>query len=491
MDSNYDEISQQQLDVFKERGYDNEDILPKTGAQRDTGRGNFFTLWMGNIHNIPNYAAVGGFLFLGLSPLNVMFALVLSGLAVALFMIFNGVAGSKHGIPFAMHLRATYGNAGAKLPGFIRGVIVAIAWFGLQTYTGSQAMLIIIGQIWPGFLEIGGNIPVLNIGVPSLIAFLVFWVFNMAIGFGGGKVLNKFTGILTPLIYVVFIAATIWAINVAGLGNILAFQPAEVSGTINPLVIYFMIINSVLAVWAAPGASVADFTQNAKSTKAQMVGQTASLFVGYIVFAITSVTILIGGTLYYDAPAWDVLQVINNWESLPAIAIAGGVLLLTTISTNATANIIPAGYQLAALVPSKISYRTGVIIAGVVSILIMPWRLMENPDNLYFFLNTIGALLGPVAGVMIVHYFYVLKQQVDLDQLYFDPKSNQRSIYRGTNIPAYIATFVGFILSIIGQFIPGLSFLAEIGWIAGFVGAVLTYWLLVLFTDNKKLTGVK
>ena len=25
-------------------------------------------LWMGSIHNIPNYQAVGGFIFLGLSP---------------------------------------------------------------------------------------------------------------------------------------------------------------------------------------------------------------------------------------------------------------------------------------------------------------------------------------------------------------------------------------------------------------------------------------
>ena len=42
-------------------------------------------------------------------------------------MVINGEAGSKYGIPFAMHLRSTYGNLGAKLPGFLRGCVATIA----------------------------------------------------------------------------------------------------------------------------------------------------------------------------------------------------------------------------------------------------------------------------------------------------------------------------------------------------------------------------
>jgi allantoin permease len=92
---------------------------------------------------------------------------------------------------------------------------------------------------------------------------------------------------------------TIWAIKVGGgLGNILAFRPAvdQVQNN-SPILVYFMIINSVLAVWAGPGASISDFTQNAKSTKDQRVGQTASLLVGYLIFAFSSISILIGGSI--------------------------------------------------------------------------------------------------------------------------------------------------------------------------------------------------
>ena len=142
------QVTAQEETALKARGY-NEDLLPS----RNNGRWAraIFTLWMGSIHNIPNYAAVGGFIFLGLSPLQVMLAVVLSSFIVATFMNLNGVAGSKYGIPFAMHLQSTYGSLGAKLPGFLRGCVAAIAWFGLQTFTGSLALLIILGKFWPNF----------------------------------------------------------------------------------------------------------------------------------------------------------------------------------------------------------------------------------------------------------------------------------------------------------------------------------------------------
>ncbi|MGC3848945.1 cytosine permease, partial [Enterococcus faecalis] len=76
--------------------------------------------------------------------------------------------------------------------------------------------------------------------------------------------------------------------------------------------------------------------------------------------------------------------------------LAMSVFLLTTISTNATGNIIPGGYQLAALFPKKMTYKKGVMFASVISFLIMPWKQMENADSIFIFLNAIGAVLGPV-----------------------------------------------------------------------------------------------
>ncbi|MDA9472923.1 allantoin permease [Enterococcus sp. 5H] len=477
--NNHDyQITEEELQRYRQRGY-NEDLLPKPLSKRMMGTFNYFTLWMGSVHNIPNYTAVGGFLFLGLSPINIMLALVISALAVAVFMTFNGRAGSKYGIPFAIHLRSTYGDVGAKLPGFLRGCVAAIAWFGLQNFTGSLALLILIGKIWPDFLSLGGNTEIFGISIPGLIAFTIFWLVNMLIGLGGGKILNKFTALLSPLIYIVFGGMAIWAIRVAGgIGPILSYDVSGATHSVSPILVYFMIISSVLAVWAAPGSSVSDFTQNAKSTRDQTIGQTASLLVGYGIFAFSSVVILIGGSIHYGIQEWNILNIVNRWDNTFAIVVAMLVFLLTTVSTNATGNIIPAAYQLCALFPKKLNYKKGVLLASVISFLIMPWKLMENADSIYLFLNTIGAVLGPVAGTMIAHYYFVQKQTIDLDQLYMDQKAdNQENEYKGLNKPAYIATISALLICLCGNFIPALKIISDVSWLAGFASAFCLYLL--------------
>lgn len=480
MAENKVEVTKEQIQDYQQRGY-NADLLPKTEDKRNMSAKNYFTLWMGSVHNIPNYTAVGGFLLLGVSPIHVILALILSSIVVAAFMVYNGRAGSKYGIPFAMHLRSTYGNLGAKLPGFLRGCVAAIAWFGLQNYTGSLALLILIGKIWPGFLTLGGDANFLGLSVPGFIAFTAFWAVNLLIGIGGGGTLNKFTAILNPLIYIVFGGMAIWAVSVGGgIGNILSFVPTGGAVQQNaPILVYLIIINSVLAVWAAPGASVSDFTQNAKSTKAQALGQTASFVIGYTIFAFSSVAILIGGSIHYGVQEWSVLDIVNKWDNLPAICLAMAVFLLTTISTNATGNIIPAGYQLAALFPKKINYKKGVIIASVISYLIMPWRLMENASSIFAFLNTIGAVLGPVAGVMMANFYFVKKQKIDLNALYMsDQENHKQNPYYGVNKQAYIATVVALFISLSGQFFPALQTISNLSWLVGFGLAFGIYLLL-------------
>lgn len=459
-------VASKNLECYRERGYTNEDLLPKPQEKRTMSALNFCTLWMQSVHNIPNYAAVGAFLLMGYSPIYVMTGIMLGAILTAIVMVANGVVGSKYGIPFSMHLRATYGKAGAQLPGFLRGVVAAICWYGIQTYIGAKALEILVGKICPEFLTFGNKIPFVGSHIPIIISFAIFWLLNLAIGLGGGKTLNKLTVVLSPLIYVVFGCMSVWAISCAGgLSAIMQYHATVQAPTNYSLGLFMMmVVNSVLGVWAAPAVSIADFTQNAKSTMAQLKGQIASFLLSYALFAFTSVVILVGGSLFYHETITDVLVIINKWDNLPAIAIATGLLLLTTVCTNATGNIVPAAYQLTALAPRFVNYKRGVVIAALVSTVLMPWKFMANITG---FLNLIGMLLGPIAGVLLADYYVVKRTHIDLDQIYYDTNSSSKSAYSGTNWISYTSTILGLLFALSGQIIPLLSPLTQISWIVG------------------------
>lgn len=469
-------ISSKQREIYQQRGY-HEDLLPKEGNNKNWKAINYFTLWMGSVHNVPNYVAVGGFFILGLSTISIMAAIILSAFVIAFVMVMNGAAGSKYGIPFAMILRASYGVHGALFPGILRGCVAAIMWFGLQCYAGSLALLILIGKLWPQFLTLGGDFNLLGISLPGLITFLIFWAVNVAIGLGGGGILNKFTAILNPCIYVVFGGMAIWAISLAGLDNIIAYVPANANITSNSSFMFLVVINAVVAVWAAPAVSASDFTQNARSFRQQAWGQTLGLVVAYLLFAVASVCILAGASIHYGVDTWNVLDIVQKWDSLFVSVFSVLVILMTTVSTNATGNIIPAGYQIAAIAPKKLTYKNGVIIASIISLLICPWKLMENQESIYLFLDVIGGILGPVIGVMMAHYFIIIHRNIDLDELYTEV-GDYKYYDHGFNSVAFIVTLIAVLLSLGGKFISILEPLSRVSWFVGVISAFCLYALI-------------
>lgn len=112
-----------------------------------------------------------------------------------------------------------------------------------------------------GILTLGGDFTLLGLSLPGLITFLLFWLVNVGIGFGGGKVLNKFTAILNPCIYIVFGGMAIWAISLVGIGPIFDYIPSGIQKAENSGFLFLVVINAVVAVWAAPAVSASDFTQ--------------------------------------------------------------------------------------------------------------------------------------------------------------------------------------------------------------------------------------
>ncbi|UUZ51660.1 cytosine permease [Massilia sp. B-10] len=79
----------------------------------------------------------------------------------------------------------------------------------------------------------------------------------------------------------------------------------------------------------------------------------------------------------------------------------------------------------------------------------MPWKILESTQG-YIFTWLIGysALLGPIAGILIVDYYLIRKTELDVAQLYRD--DGIYSYGSGWNAAAVIAFAVGVLPNIPG-----------------------------------------
>jgi NCS1 family nucleobase:cation symporter-1 len=72
-------------------------------------------------------------------------------------------------------------------------------------------------------------------------------------------------------------------------------------------------------------------------------------------------------------------------------------------------------------------------------VLIMPWKLLESTQGYIFvWLTGYGALLGPVAGVLIADYWLLRRARLDVEALY--DRAGRYTYSKGWN-PAAAAAF--------------------------------------------------
>jgi allantoin permease len=454
------------------------DLLPTKQEARTWRRGHFFSIWMGSVHNVPSYATIGGFFAIGLSIWQVFFTILISSLLLAAMMVLNGHAGAKFGIPFSMLLRLTFGVRGAILPGVLRGVVAAIMWFGLQTYAGSLAVTILLGVLWPSYLTLGGDWSFFGLGLPNFLSFLLFWMIHLVCIFGGMDTLGKLTKILSPLIFLVFGGMAIWAINLAGgIDAILSYQPKGIVG--NQFFVILTCVTAILSTWVAQILSVSDVTRFASTNKDQTIGQILGLLTTYLLFAVASISIIVGSEVAFGVPIWNVLEVVDQFDNKFAIILSLLTICLSTLSVNIIGNIIPAGNQLASLYPKRLNFISGAVFATIIGILIMPWKLMENSTSIFAFLNIIGGLLSPVIGVLLTHYYLICKKEIHVQSLYRYPKR--------MNWSAMVSVLIAGFFSLVGNVIPALEPFYRVSWFTGIGIAVVLY--LLFFNISKLLKG--
>jgi NCS1 family nucleobase:cation symporter-1 len=156
-------------------------------------------------------------------------------------------------------------------------------------------------------------------------------------------------------------------------------------------------------------------------------------------------------------------------------------IAVATLTTNIAANIVAPANSFANLSPERITFRLGGLAAGVLGILIVPWKLL---DVYQAWLITYSGLLGAIAGVLICDYLVIRRSRLSVHDLYVAD-----GIYRytnGVNRPALAALAAGILFALAGLIDPRLRFLFDGSWFTA-AGTSFVVYLALMRGRNSKV----
>jgi len=396
----------------------NADLAPVPPEGRTWTWANVAALWVGMAVCITTYTLAAGLIEQGMDWRQATLTILLGNLIVLVPMTLNAHPGTKYGIPFPVLLRAPFGTVGANIPAVMRG-LVACGWFGIQTWVGGEAIYATAAVVL-GFDPASRTLlPVLGISPGELACFLLFWSVNVFFIVRGMESIKWLETFAAPFLLVVGIALVAWAGNAAhGFGPIFA-QPARFKTSAEFWPVFGAGLTAMIGYWATLSLNIPDFSRFARSQRDQITGQALGLpatmtFYSFIGIVVTSATVVIFGE-----SIWDPVQVIARFGVPWLSALALVTLAVATLSTNIAANVVSPANDFSNLAPRAVSFRTGGLITAVIGILIMPWKLYQDPTG-YIFTWLIGysSLLGPIAGIMIADYHVWRRRQLVVDDLY-------------------------------------------------------------------------
>lgn len=435
-----------------------EDILPITSKKRTLGGIGFANIWIGMaiVISVFSFGASG---IDGMSIWGVATATLVANIIIAIVGSLTGDIGVEHGLSFATYLRAPFGVLGVHLPAIARG-IVASCWFGINTYIGAIAI----------------NYFTLNLfGIDNwFVWFIIFAVLQIINTMLGIKAIDKFASFAAPCIIII----TCWMFykvnNIAAINDIaiLGYKPPHPTASC-----WMITMCANIGMWAALAADIPNMTRSLKASvgernwfkrnKNNWIPQFATLPI------IETFIAIIGAISYLTTGNWNPIEVIQQTADGLVLLVLLLMVILAQWSTNTAANLVPPAMCFTnAGARWNMSYKIGVLIAGLIGVLVQPWNIL---NELYTYLGYFGSFLSSLAGIMICDYYVIRKRRLNVLDLY--KADGQYRYHGGVNLAGMIAWILGTVAANIGS---------DYGYLFGLPTAFIAYFVLMKFWYIKK-----
>ncbi|MEO4041067.1 NCS1 family nucleobase:cation symporter-1 [Hoeflea sp. CAU 1731] len=479
--------------ISRPTGYDkglwNPDFAPTRPDDRTWTWPSFSWLWVGLVVNIAAYVTASSLMAQGLTWWQAMLAVLVGNSILVAPLVLIGRMGVLYRVPFPVLLRSSFGTIGARLPAMLRAV-VACGWFGIQTWIGGSAIYAIAKILFPSVVNPFSTtiIPVIGLDPIAFGSFIAFWglhVFFIAKGVESIRWLETIAG---PLLLTGGLAALAWVyVSFGSFGKILETSQQLIKpGEHAFWMIFGTAVTAVVGGWATLALNIPDFTRFARSGRDQVIGQALGLPLPAMLLAFIGVVVTSASYLALGKVIWNPVTLAGELESWLTVVLLF-FLIVATITTNIAANVVSPSNDFSNLAPGRISFKMGGYITVVIGVLMFPWKLMESA-NAYIFVWLIayGALLGPIAGVMIADFYLVRRGRIAADDLFL--KDGCYRYWNGWNLSGVAALVIGVtpcfpgFLHAVGLWPDCPDYLQTIydySWFVGFIVAFVVYPVLM------------
>jgi NCS1 family nucleobase:cation symporter-1 len=461
--------------------YLNADLAPVPVARRTWGLWHFASLWVGLSVCIPTYMLAASLIEAGMNWWQSLLTILLGNAIVLLPLAINAHAGTRYGIPFPVYARAAFGLRGAHLPALLRSV-VACGWFGIQTWIGGLAISEILGLVWPAWRGLGGTWAFMGFGLPAYLGFAAFWLINLWFVWNGTESIKWLETLSAPFVIAVGLALLWWATSrVGGLGTILTRSDVLIGVPAAGRsfgALFLPWLTAMVGFWATLALSIPDFTRYARSQRDQVAGQALGLLTTMPLFAFIGVAVTSATVILYGKAIWNPVELVARLSAETHSPLLAGLalvaILVATLTTNIAANIVAPANALANLSPRRITARAGGVLAALVGIVILPWKLLDAYQT---WLLTYSGLLGAVGGVLVCDYVVVRRGTLLLRDLYTE--GGAYSYRGGINRAAVLAVAAGVLTALAGLLHPRVGFLFSGAWFSAAIVSFVLYSLLM------------
>src|SRR5256714_15647848 len=124
----------------------------------------------------------------------------------------------------------------------------------------------------------------------------------------------------------------------------------------------------MIGFWATLSLNIPDFSRYARSQRDQVVGQALGLPLTMALYSFIGVAVTSATTIIYGQTIWDPVDVLTRFTNPVILVVAVLSLCIATIATNIAAIVVGPATDFSHVAPANISFRTGVVIIGVVGI---------------------------------------------------------------------------------------------------------------------------